>query len=120
MREKFASARELADAERAKAMERNRAEQRERISAILKPEQKKRYEEIAAEIQPGRAGGGGGSGRIWIVGPDGEPKAISVRLGITDGTATEIVADDLKEGTEVIVGAATATKPATSGGPRMF
>jgi HlyD family secretion protein len=121
MREKFSGARDLPDAERSKAMERNRAEQREKISAILKPEQKKRYDEISAESQSARAGGaGGGSGRIWIIGADDQPKALAVRLGITDGTATEIVADEVKEGMEVIVGTVTAAKPATTGGPRMF
>jgi HlyD family secretion protein len=121
MREKFAGARDLPEAERGKAMERNRAEQREMISAVLRPEQKKRYDEISAESQSARAGGAtGGSGRIWIVGADDQPKALTVRLGITDGTTTEIIADDVKEGMEVIVGTATAAKPATPGGPRMF
>ena len=122
MREKFMAARDLPEAEKARAQERNRAEIREKISTLLTPEQKKRYEEMAGESQAARAGGGGGSGRIWIVGEDGSPKAVNVRLGLTDGSMTEIVTDEIKEGGEVIVGQQTANtaKPAGMPGPRLF
>jgi HlyD family secretion protein len=122
MREKFMAARDLPEAEKPRAQERNRAEIREKISALLTPEQKKRYEEMAGESQAARAGGGGGSGRIWIVGEDGSPKAVNVRLGLTDGSMTEIVSDEVKEGSEVIVGQQTANtaKPAGMPGPRLF
>jgi HlyD family secretion protein len=121
MREKFMAARDLPEGEKPKAQERNRAEIREKVSAILTPEQKKRYDEMAAEAQAARSGGG--SGRIWIAGEDGKPKAVTVRLGLTDGSMTEIVSGDLKEGEEVIVGlqSSAAAKPATGPpGPRMF
>jgi HlyD family secretion protein len=124
MRDKFRAARDLpSEAEKSKAQERNRAEIREKVSAMLNPEQKKRYDELASEAQAARAGGGGGSGRIWIIGDDGSPKAINVRLGLTDGSMTEIVSGDIKEGSEVIVGlqtAAGANKPAGAPGPRLF
>ena len=66
-------------------------------------------------------------------GPDGQPVAHDVRLGLTDGTSTELVlpansplAEVLKPGTTVITGqppaagagAAGAPKPA-SGAPRL-
>ena len=122
MRDKFRAARDLPDADRTKAQERNRAETRERVSAILTPEQKKRYEEMAGEAQLVRAGGGGGSGRVWIIGEDGSPKAVTVRLGLTDGSMTEIVSGDVREGSEVIVGQQTSTgaKPSGIPGPRLF
>ena len=122
MREKFMAARDLPEAEKPRAQERNRAEIREKISALLTPEQKKRYEEMAGESQAARASGGGGSGRIWIAGEDGSPKAVNVRLGLTDGSMTEIVSDEVKEGSEVIVGqqTANAAKPAGMPGPRLF
>jgi HlyD family secretion protein len=124
MREKFRAARDLPEAEKNKAFERNRAEIREKVSPLLTPEQKKRYEEMAAEAQAARAGGAGGSGRLWVLGDDGNPKSISVRLGLTDGSMTEIIAGEIKEGGEVIVGlqsANTAAKPATGApGPRLF
>ncbi len=122
MRDKFRAARELPDAEKTRAQERNRAEIREKIAAILTPEQKQRYDDMAGEAQAARAGGGGGSGRVWIIGEDGSPKAITVRLGLTDGSMTEIVSGDIREGSEVIVGqqAASGAKPSGMPGPRLF
>ncbi|MBK7768184.1 MAG: hypothetical protein IPI44_20365 [Sulfuritalea sp.] len=122
MRDKFRAARELPEAEKGKAQERNRAEIREKLAAILTPEQKQRYDEMAGEAQAARAGGGGGSGRVWIIGEDGSPKAVTVRLGLTDGSMTEIVSGDIREGSEVIVGqqAANGAKPTGMPGPRLF
>jgi HlyD family secretion protein len=122
MRDKFRAGRDLPEAEKTKAQERNRAEIREKIAAILTPEQKQRYDEMASEAQAARAGGGGGSGRVWIIGEDGNPKAVNVRLGLTDGSMTEIVSGDVKEGSEVIVGQQTvnSAKPSGAPGPRLF
>ena len=121
MRDKFRASRELPEAEKNRAQERNRSEIREKVAAILTPEQNKRYNEMASEAQAARAGGGG-SGRVWIIGEDGSPKPIEVRLGLTDGSTTEIVSGDIKEGSEVIVGLQTATgaKPGGAPGPRLF
>ncbi len=123
MREKFRATRELPEAERNKAQERNRAEIREKVSALLTAEQKKRYDEMAAQGQAARGSGGGGSGRVWVL-EEGAPKAIDVRLGLTDGTMTEIVSGDVREGSEVIVGlqaaSGAAKPPASAPGPRMF
>jgi HlyD family secretion protein len=59
-------------------------------------------------------------GRAMIVGSDGQPAAVPVRLGITDGSMTEVLAGDLKEGTAVIIGAPPTSTPAQSGLPRLF
>ena len=122
MRDKFKALRDLPEAEKSKAQERNRAEIREKVAAILTPEQKQRYSEMASEAQAARAGGGGGSGRVWVISEDGSPKSINVRLGLTDGSMTEIVSGDIKEGSEMIVGLQTANgaKPAGAPGPRLF
>jgi HlyD family secretion protein len=40
---------------------------------------------------------------VWVLGPDKQPQPRRVRLGITDGTATEIIEGDLKEGDVIIV-----------------
>ncbi|MCX7150915.1 MAG: efflux RND transporter periplasmic adaptor subunit [Rhodocyclales bacterium] len=122
MRDKFKAARDLPEADKTKAQERNRAEIREKVTVILTTEQKQRYNEMASEAQAARAGGGGGSGKVWIIGEDGSPKAIDVRLGLTDGSMTEIVSGDIKEGTEVIVGLQTVAgaKPSGMPGPRLF
>ncbi|MBL8381621.1 MAG: HlyD family secretion protein [Burkholderiales bacterium] len=119
MREKFMALRDLSEAERPRAVERNRAEVREKVMAILGEEQKKRYAEIIAE-QAGRAPQ---RGRVWIADADGKPKAVQVRLGLTDGAATEVVSAELKEGQEVLIGvtggAKGAAPPTAPRGPRL-
>jgi HlyD family secretion protein len=105
MREKFMALREASEAERPRIVERNRAEIRERITAILTDEQKKRYLELQAE-QSGRAPPS--RGRVWITAEDGKPKLVTLRLGLTDGTSTEVVSGDLKEGQEILIGVAQA------------
>lgn len=94
-----------------------RAERRSRIAAILNPEQRLRYEEIVAESRAVTRG------RVWLLDGKGEPKAVNVRLGLTDGTYTELVGGDLKEGVQLIIGAAAAgTGRGRSGtsSPRLF
>ncbi|MGH9938073.1 MAG: hypothetical protein ACREAM_17645, partial [Blastocatellia bacterium] len=41
---------------------------------------------------------------VWVLGPDNKPQPRRVKLGITDGTATEVIEGDLKEGEMIIVG----------------
>ena len=104
--------------ERRKQSERLRAESRARIGEILNPEQRKRYEEIV----PGRAGSRSvTSGRVWVLDDGGKPKAITVRVGLADGTHSEAVGGDLKEGAQVIVGTQADAKgraQQAKGGPR--
>ena len=63
-------------------------------------------------------------GRVWAPGPGGQPKAIDVRAGLTDGTSTEILEGPLKEGDDIIIGTGEAPGAAKkAGGPtgaRMF
>jgi HlyD family secretion protein len=123
VRQKMAQLRELSkDGERRKAGERIRAESRGRVMEILTDAQKPVYERLLAESAGGRAGASG-PGRVWIPGPDGQPRAIEVRTGLTDGTSTEIAEGPLKEGDEVILGiaeSAAAKKASGPAGPRMF
>ncbi|HEX6266698.1 MAG TPA: efflux transporter periplasmic adaptor subunit, partial [Burkholderiales bacterium] len=49
---------------------------------------------------------------------DGRPQAVEVRLGLNDGSRTEILGNALAEGTEVIVGAAATRGAARGGFPR--
>jgi HlyD family secretion protein len=80
----------------------------------------------AAKVSPGGTPPGGPGrrgkppGQVWVLDEAGKPKALPVETGITDGTATELVAGDVREGMEVVVGATAPAKSATSGGPRMF
>ena len=120
MRDKFTALRDAPDGERQKLSERNRSEMRAQIMEMLTPEQKRKYEEIIAESGERR---GGARGRIYTLDDRKQPKAIEVRLGLTDGTTTEVISSELKEGMEIIVGTAQApsdAKPRPATGPRMF
>jgi hypothetical protein len=71
----------------------------------------------------GRGGGGGrGNSAVWVLRADGSLERVAVRVGITDGSVTEVVSGDLKEGdkvvTEMIGGAATAANRNTRPGLR--
>jgi HlyD family secretion protein len=68
---------------------------------ILTPAQQVRYDKLSAD--DGRAAGSA-LGQVWVLGPDGRPRAVSVRLGIGDSRFTEIREGDLGEGQDVIVG----------------
>lgn len=69
----------------------------------------------------GRASGGT-RGRIWVL-ENGKPKAIEVRTGLTDGSATEVSGPGVVEGLEVLVGQQGGASPAPApkgAPPRMF
>jgi HlyD family secretion protein len=58
---------------------------------------------------------------VWIV-ENQKPKRVPVKLGISDGSYTQIISGDLKEGQDVIVESLTKAKQETPAGrgPRMF
>lgn len=124
-RPKFMQLRDLPEAERTKARERITADIRARITELLTPAQKTAYATMVAES----AGRTVTRGRVHVLGPDGKPKALNVRLGISDGTSTELLlapnspeAVELKEGASVITGVVggSSAKPASAAGPRMM
>ena len=121
VRPRFMALRDLAAEERPKARERILADLRARIGDTLTPEQKPKYAALLAET----AGRASTRGRIYLLGDDGKPRAFNVRLGITDGTSTELLvgaggqnAPELQEGAVVIVGIQTPAGGASSGSGR--
>jgi HlyD family secretion protein len=70
--------------------------------------------------RPGPAQNGrdaGRAGRVWVA--DGaNARPLDVRLGLSDGLSTEVLAGPLAEGTEVIVGLAAGSQRDT-GLPRL-
>jgi HlyD family secretion protein len=57
--------------------------------------------------------------RVWILSPEGKPTPLSIVPGITDGTFSEVISGDLREGTGVIV-EETSTKKSQSSSPSPF
>jgi len=66
-------------------------------------------------------GRGGREATVYVL-RDEKATPVKVRVGITDGTSTEVVTDALKEGEQVVVAMSTTGKqPATApGGRRLF
>ena len=119
LRPKFIALRELPEDQRGRAGDALRAELRARVTEIATPEQRPRLEQALAEL-----GGRGGStrGRVYVPGPDGKPRALALRLGISDGSMTEVLGvtgGELRAGDEVLVQApVSGAAPTRPGGPR--
>lgn len=101
-----------------------RAQLNDRIAELLTPEQKPKFDELRRRFAE-RAGDRRNTqaGRVFVLAANGKPEAVSVRLGVSDGTVTEIVAGALEPEQQVIVGggprAATAEPaPQPARGPR--
>ncbi len=79
----------------------------------------------AAKARKGRPGGEHGNERTLYALRGGRAEPLDVKTGLSDGTSTELVAGDLKEGDQVILEANVAGKPVGTGAPparmgRMF
>jgi len=57
------------------------------------------------------------TGRVWLY-IDKQLKPVRVRIGITDGQASELIEGDLQEGTDLVTSVitGTATRPAAGAG----
>lgn len=118
-REKIAGISTDDPATRKREIARLRAESRAQIAGMLDEGQKEKYETMVAAQQGITAR----RGTVWMTDPEGKPKAVNVRLGISDGSHTELIGDEVKIGDEVIVGSgggsASRAAPNRSGsGPR--
>ncbi len=104
-REQLRALQGLPEADRRAKAQKIREAARVRIREILTDEQKARYDEMSGT--PGGEGSRAGiAGRVWILGSDGKPAPVTLTLGLSDGTATEVLRGDVKEGQEVIIGLA--------------
>jgi HlyD family secretion protein len=78
------------------------------IAEMLTREQQSKFQDIVNRFSPGESPREGQAGRVYVVGPDGKPQQIALRLGASDGGVTEVIAGAIEPNQEVIVG----------GGPR--
>jgi HlyD family secretion protein len=116
-RSRMAELRNLPEEERGKARERMTAEMRAQIAEQLTPEQKAKYQQLAVEMASRQVT----RGRIYLLADNGKPKAYNVRLGVSDGVMTELVAPtppEVKEGATVITAAIGADRPQAPGTQR--
>jgi HlyD family secretion protein len=115
-RQQIMALRELPEAERGPRAQKVREATRVRIREILTPEQQARYDEFAGSSSGGDPRSGA-PGRVFVL--DGDKlKPITLTLGISDGTATEVLRGDLEEGREIVIGGvgpASGSRPGGSG-----
>ncbi len=72
---------------------------RQKIWGLLTEEQRRKWSEMAQAYQKDR----GRPGRVWILSKENKPLPVEIVVGVTDGTFSEIIRGDLREGMEVIV-----------------
>ncbi len=77
-----------------------RKELETRIAAALDAGQRPKFADLIARLGNDRATQ---AGRLFVVGRDGKPQALAVRLGASDGGLTEVVSG-LEAGQDVITG----------------
>jgi HlyD family secretion protein len=73
------------------------------IEGVLTPEQMERYREMQSELEPGRRA------TVWVETALGKLEPRTISLGVSDGTHTEVVGGELKEGDRVVVRARART-----------
>lgn len=116
-RQQFVALQGLPERDRRPKAQKIREAARVRIREILTDQQRARYDEMSGA--PGGDGRSGIAGRVWVLGPDGKLAQLSLTLGLSDGSATEVLRGEVKEGQEVVVGlAGRGTQPQQSA-PRL-
>jgi HlyD family secretion protein len=84
------------------------------VEGILTGEQRQKYRELRQLRQQGgpnaRNQQAGVPGRVHVLDEKGHPRAITVRVGATDGTFSEILSGELKANDALVVGLAVPAK----------
>jgi HlyD family secretion protein len=111
----------LDDRAREAQRKRIRAEIREKVRAILQPEQQKKYDALAAAQEGGAATAAGVTARVFVPGADGKPRPVAIVIGASDGTYSELLGGDLQPGQEVITGQAgtSSSRGGAGSAPRL-
>jgi HlyD family secretion protein len=117
----------LTDEDRRAAFRQFRQEMQAKIAAVLDPDRKAKYLAMS-EGRSQRGNDGGAPGRVFVLDAEGHPQGLALRVGATDGSYTEVLSGDVKEGTGVVIGggprpqgAAQETSPMQRPrGPRLF
>jgi len=123
-RQQFIAVERLPAPQRRSAILRVREEIQGKVRVLLTADQQARYDRLPVG-QPARPDSLGRPGTAWVLDEQGRLGAVPLRLGITDGSSTEILEGNLKEGQEVIVGTSSASAslspspPTPSSGPRV-
>ena len=85
-----------------------------RLNAVLTPDQRARLAALRGNAATGQAG------TVWVQEGDAPPRAVQLRIGLSDGSVTEIISGDITEGAAVVIGQERAGAAAASGARRLF
>ncbi len=89
----------------------------ERENVLKVPNEALRFRPLNPDGSPvklevrAREEGPGIPGRVWVLGQDGKPQPISLRLGVSDGKSTEVLRGEVRDGMEVILGYEEGSEP---------
>ena len=116
-RQQMQALRGAPESERGERAARIREASRTRIRALLTAEQQRLYDQMGEE----RSATATTPGRVYVVDGEGKAVAVTLTLGISDGSATEVVRGEVAEGQEVVVGLvggpSSGGRPPGAGGP---
>ncbi len=112
-RRQFIGVERLPPPQRRSAILRVRDEIQGKVRVLLTADQQARYDQLPIG-QPTRPDSLGRPGTVWVLDAQGKLGAVPLRLGITDGSATEILEGNLKDGQEVVVGLSSPSSPTPS------
>ncbi len=83
-----------------------------KIRSLLNEEQKKKYDQMIQGMEETQAAAP--TFKVWTPADQGRPQPVEITTGISDGSFTEVISGDLKEGQEVILEAFSNNKGASS------
>ncbi|MGH6619862.1 MAG: hypothetical protein ACREF6_09990, partial [Alphaproteobacteria bacterium] len=95
-----------------RALRTMRENSRKEIAPLLNERQRARYAELARKREENTTR----RAQLWVVDGSGELAPVSIGVGISDGSVTEVVRGDLKEGQQVVVGQTKGTVASPSRG----
>ena len=113
MRKTFAAGDEQDPATRRERSRAARGDFEGRIIAILNAPQRAKFDEIKTRLTE-RGNRATQTGRVFVLGRDGKPQGVTLRIGATDGGFTEVVSG-LEAGREVIIGGGPRAEAAARG-----
>jgi HlyD family secretion protein len=113
MRKSFAAGGEQDPAARRERVRAARGDLEARIIAILDAPQRAKFDEIKTRLAE-RGSRATQTGRIFVLGRDGKPQGVTLRIGATDGAFTEVVSG-FEAGREVIIGGGPRAEAAARG-----
>ncbi|MES1973176.1 MAG: efflux RND transporter periplasmic adaptor subunit [Pseudomonadota bacterium] len=85
------------------------------IAGALMPRRPGRRSAADASDAAGGKGAARGKQTVYIKDETGQPKAVQITTGVTNGTMTEVTGGDLKPGDQIITGQLSGTGTAASG-----